>query len=243
MKKVLIVTDNGLLLKAFRALLGEVHFDAEFIFMRSFSSRRIKAYEEGIRELDEVNMKTQSSWIVSHFDLAISLHCKQIFPPEVVNHLRCINVHPGYNPINRGWYPQVFALIKNLPIGATIHEMDEGIDTGRIIDRVLVEKRPEDTSKDLYERVLEAEMQLLRKNLPNLLEGNYVSYLPEAGGNYFSRKDFDDLCHLDLQEKLSMGQAIDKLRALSHGDYKNAWFYASNGDRIYVSIALDRKTV
>jgi methionyl-tRNA formyltransferase len=66
--------------------------------------------------------------IIEKYQLVFSLHCKQIFPSELISNVKCINVHPGYNPLNRGWYPQVFSIIYDLPIGATIHEIDEVVD-------------------------------------------------------------------------------------------------------------------
>ena len=46
-----------------------------------------------------------------HYKVGISAHCKQIFPAKLVENVRCYNIHPGYNPYNRGWFPQVFSII------------------------------------------------------------------------------------------------------------------------------------
>jgi methionyl-tRNA formyltransferase len=97
-------------------------------------------------------------FILGNFDLVFSIHCKQIFPKELVNGLKCINIHPGYNPVNRGWYPQIFSILNDLPVGATIHEIDEALDHGGIIARALVPKYSYDTSKSLYDRILEKEI-------------------------------------------------------------------------------------
>src|SRR5690349_163732 len=70
---------------------------------------------------------------VAAADVVISLHSKQIFPPGLVSGARCVNVHPGLNPFNRGWTPHVFSLVNGLPAGATIHEIDAEIDHGAII--------------------------------------------------------------------------------------------------------------
>lgn len=48
---------------------------------------------------------------------------------------RTINVHGSYLPYNRGAYPNLFSWVDDTPKGATIHYVDEGIDTGRIIVR------------------------------------------------------------------------------------------------------------
>ncbi len=72
----------------------------------------------------------------SFFDkyiLFISLHCKQIFPQRLTDNYRCINIHPGYNPYNRGWFPQVFSILNKNTAGVTIHEIDQELDHGPII--------------------------------------------------------------------------------------------------------------
>ena len=51
-----------------------------------------------------------------------------MFPVDMVRNYRCINVHPGLNPYNRGWFPQTFSLVNHFPVGVTIHEMDAHLD-------------------------------------------------------------------------------------------------------------------
>jgi dTDP-4-amino-4,6-dideoxyglucose formyltransferase len=176
--------------------------------------------------------------LIEKYDLIISIHCKQLFPPKLVNNVRCINVHPGYNPINRGWYPQVFAIIHGLDIGATIHEIDELLDHGKIIAREKVQKHSYDTSFTIYNRVVDKEIELLKSHINEIIDNNYELIVPENKGNLFLKKDFNNLCKLDLDEQLTMREAIDRLRALTHGVYKNAYFEDETEHKVYVSIDL-----
>ena len=102
---------------------------------------------ENIDGIEAIDVHRNVEWISTNYDLVISVHCLQFFPKNLVNNIRCINIHPGYNPINRGWYPQVFAIVHDLGIGATIHEMDEKLDNGPIIARELLTKLEWDTSE------------------------------------------------------------------------------------------------
>jgi methionyl-tRNA formyltransferase len=168
-----------------------------------------------------------------------SLHCKQFFPPELISNVKCINIHPGYNPLNRGWYPQVFSIIHDLPIGATIHEIDNKLDHGPIIDREFVQKYIYDTSESLYNRVLDMEIQLLKKNLLPILKNDYSILIPEEEGNLFLKKDFNNLLEIDLNKEYKAIDLINILRALTHGKYSNAFYYnKSNGRKIFISINL-----
>jgi len=198
----------------------------------------------GGKPVEVVDLKDEArvSDILSHYDLVISMHCKQLFPPALVSGLKCINIHPGYNPENRGWYPQVFAIVNGGVIGATIHEIDLELDNGPIIARRLVEMLPTDTSLDVYERVLDAEMELLKENIRGILSGSYPVILPEHKGRLYLKKDFRNLCRIDLEETGTFGQFIDRLRALSHGRFDNAFFVdEKTGEKIFVRIMLTRE--
>ena len=78
-----------------------------------------------------------------------------------------LQLHPGYNPYNRGWYPQVFAILNNTVIGATLHEIDDLLDHGDIIDQEYVPITDYDTSLSVYEKVQSVEIKILRRNLQN----------------------------------------------------------------------------
>jgi methionyl-tRNA formyltransferase len=179
-------------------------------------------------------------YILLKYFIVFSIHCKQIFPDKLINSVKCINVHPGYNPINRGWYPQVFSIYYDLPIGATIHEIDSQLDHGKIIVRSFVEKKFYDTSLSLYNRIVEKELDLLRTHMLNILENNYHSYDPEDEGFLYTKNDFNKLCKIDLNEIGTCKQFIDKLRSLSHGDFKNCFYIdIDTGKKIFIKIMLD----
>jgi len=165
----------------------------------------------------------------SGYDLIISAHSKTIFDRSILDNTRCINIHPGLNPWNRGMFPHVFSILNGLPAGATIHEMDEHIDNGKIIVQRQVDVLPWDTSETLYERVLTAEVELFEENYDMIIHGRR--------GNYNSMKDYKQLCRIDSDHTGTMQEHIDLLRALSHPPHKNAYMEV-NGRRIYIEIKL-----
>jgi methionyl-tRNA formyltransferase len=205
MVKVLVIIDNIIQYQKIKNLIFNNNYGASFTFKHSDVKSDIWDHEDFKDKSDSIIDVNQSvNEILSKYNLVLSIHCFQFFPKELVENVRCINIHPGYNPINRGWYPQVFSIINDLPIGATIHEMDKKLDNGPIIDRAFVNKYAWDTSLTLYKRVLDKEMQLLEENFDVIIKGNYERILPENEGNMFKKKDFKDLCELNLDEQLSM---------------------------------------
>ena len=141
MKRLLIISDNVSICSRINEILESKNnivitfATSPFSNLGSFEKvldKKVFTYDLRISENLEI--------IIESYDLVISIHCKQLFPKKMIDNVRCFNVHPGYNPINRGWYPQVFAIINDLEVGATIHEITEDLDGGAIIARRFVKK-------------------------------------------------------------------------------------------------------
>ena len=244
-KKILIISDNPALCKKFHQIIEKKKFNnSSFSFAISpFSSiHDFNISDEVLVQTIDLRNQDNIDNIKSNFDLVFSIHCKQIFPSDLVTNVKCINVHPGYNPINRGWYPQVFSIINKIAIGATIHEIDEKLDHGAIIARKFVEKDSFDTSESLYNKITDLEIELLEEHIESIIGGTYSTISPEEEGNLYLKKDFNNLLQLDLEEKVTVGDFIDKLRALTHGSYDNAYFIdQATGKKVFVGIRLKQE--
>lgn len=241
-KKILVISDNLFLCKEFEKIIKIVELP-NFIWDFSISPfSDHKLFSDSLDNNVSIrNLKNEGhvNEICEIYDIVFSVHCKQIFPENLVSNVKCINIHPGYNPINRGWYPQVFSIIKDNPIGATIHEIDKELDHGPIIDRALVKKNIWDTSLSLYNKVVALEIDLIRKNIKNIVSNLYETEKPETEGCLYLKKDFKDLCEIKLEELQTVGETINRLRALTHGDYKNAFFIdPETGKKIFISVEL-----
>ena len=235
--KVCVITDNTFLFEGLEKILEDPCYSR---YSFSYFCSDMGSPSPLADRLPAIRLKDQNDSFFSAYDLFLSLHCKQLFPAAMVSNHRCLNVHPGYNPYHRGWYPQVFSILNGLPAGATIHVIDEKLDHGPIICRQEVPVHTWDTSLDIYKRILQAELDLLAEWLPSLLCGEYETFVPEEDGNLNLRADFLALCELDLNETLSWREAIDRLRALSFAGYRNAFFYDDEGNKIYLDIHLEK---
>ena len=166
--RVLIISDNLFLIKSFREVLNELFkfFDKKvfFEFRYSYFNKDLESLSV-LENIQPIRIKNELEYLYNNIDLVISLHCKQLFPKELVKKVRCINIHPGLNPFNRGWFPQVFSIINKKPIGATIHIIDEKLDHGPVIVQKAVKLSSYDTSLTLYNKVLKAEIELIKENL------------------------------------------------------------------------------
>lgn len=244
--KVAIITDNPYLAKEFYEILkakGVIDVLQKVAVFCSPKSNSADFLTDEAVFVDTINLKktTDVDRLTTNFELVFSIHCKQLFPKALINACKCINVHPGYNPINRGWFPQIFAIIHDLEIGATIHEIDEKLDHGAIIARGKVQKLATDTSEMLYERILAKELELINEYIVSILNNTYTTIPMENEGNLFLKKDFEELKEIDLDKKVSFKEAIDYMRAMTFEKYDNAYFLDEKGEKIYLKISLYKK--
>lgn len=191
---------------------------------------------EGVPRL---NVRNQASMVISEYTLVLSIHCKQIFPSELVNGIRCVNVHPGLNPYNRGWFPQVFSIINGLPSGVTIHEIDDELDHGPIIAQQEYKIQSWDTSGSAYAKIMAVERDLVLKHFISIRDREYDTVAPHEEGNLNYKKDFDNLKKIDLEQQGTFGEFINRLRALTHDNFRNAYFVDDSGTKVFVRITLE----
>ncbi|MGB8320774.1 MAG: dTDP-4-amino-4,6-dideoxyglucose formyltransferase [Ignavibacteriaceae bacterium] len=237
--KKLIIIDNEIIYKMVRRFIDGKNRN-DIIFCHSGKLIEI-SNESFFKSKDStIDVMAELEFIKENYDLIISIHCQQIFPRELVKKVRCINLHPGYNPSTRGWYPHVFAIIYDLPAGATLHEMDEFIDHGPIIARKPVEKDISDTSCSLYNKILKAEVELITENFDSILDNSYRTQKVDEEDNLFSKSDYGKLLEIDLNREGKFIDFYNMLRALSHRGHKNAFFYLpASGKKIFLSMEIN----
>ncbi|QDF67644.1 dTDP-4-amino-4,6-dideoxyglucose formyltransferase [Shewanella sp. SNU WT4] len=236
MKKILIVSDNPKLTSFIKQIIipGINDIECDFCYSK-INKTPFLMQELGAEEID---IKSKDVDFARRYDVIFSLHCKQIFPAEIVNNTVCVNVHPGLNPYNRGWFPQVFSIINKLPIGATIHLMNEDVDAGDIIIQKQTFIADFDTSLEVYEKVQNIELELLSEWFERIVLGDYETFSPKEVGNYNSINDFNELCNLNLEHVGTLKEHIELLRALSHGDFKNAYFVDADEIKRYIKVDI-----
>ncbi len=236
MKKILVITDNELIYTIFLKVVQDKGLLENFNFDYAFSSNKKRV--GNISKSYDLKISNHIKFILENYNLVLSLHCKQIFPSILINNIKCINIHPGFNPYNRGYFPHIFSIINKLPSGVTIHEMNENIDCGNIIaqEQIIIESF--DTSESVYNKIVLLEKKLIEQNIVPILENSYKPIACQNDGNMNYRKDFDNLCKINLDEITTYREVIDKFRALTHKNHSNVYFLDNKGRKIYLKIEL-----
>jgi len=123
-----------------------------------------EAFEEAIcKELD-----------LHHVELVVLAGFLRILSPHFINRFpgRIMNIHPALLPSFPGLHSQEQALTYGVKVtGATVHFIDEGIDSGPIILQEAVAVEDGDTVESLSERILHVEHRLYVKAIGLFCEG------------------------------------------------------------------------
>lgn len=176
-------------------------------------------------------------------DYMIGIHFPYLVPESVLSIPRSgvLNLHPAYLPYNRGWHTPSWALLEDTPIGATLHFMDAGVDTGDIIHQRMLKPAPGDTAHTLYQRLKQLELEVFQEAWPRLVAGAYQR-LPQkanAGTTHYKTELLAANVQLiDLEACVEAGQLLKKLRALTTHRLDEAAYYEMNGRRYRVQVTI-----
>lgn len=157
----------------------------------------------------------------------------QIASAEVIQVPRkgIIGAHPTLLPMGRGRAAIPWAIIKGLDkTGVTFFKMDVGVDTGPILDQFEIALSPAETATELYAKVNEAHVQLIKQIWPKLQANSIVGQVQdESCASYWEGRTAADgelFPHMKLEE-------VDRLvRATTH-PYPGA-FITENDQKIVI---------
>ncbi len=189
--------------------------------------------KEGIEKLESLDI-----------DYFMSIHFPYIIPQSVLDvpRIGSLNLHPAYLPYNRGWHTPSWAILDQTPYGATLHWVDEGMDTGDIAIQREVKVTPSDTADTLYARVLAAEIEILREAVP-LLKARALPRVPQTGqGTEHRKSDLSRVRRLDLNERLTVHEVLRRIRALTTNQDEEAAWFELDGERYLVQLTIRRDT-
>jgi methionyl-tRNA formyltransferase len=148
-------------------------------------------------------------------DFIFSFYYRNMLVPEV---LACaargaFNMHGSLLPKYRGRVPINWAIIKGeTETGATLHEMVAKPDAGRIVGQQAVPIGPDDTAKEVFDRVTVAAAHVLENALPGLVAGTAALTAQDlTKGSYFGgRKPADGVIdwHADAESIHNLVRAV-----------------------------------
>ncbi|MDN8604779.1 phosphoribosylglycinamide formyltransferase [Corynebacterium ureicelerivorans] len=172
-----LVSGTGTLLQAILDAQG-TGYRVELVVADQMCPGIQRAEDAGIRTAvvpmeanrDEWNAKLAAAVAAAEPDIVVSAGFMRILGPAFLEQFegRTINTHPSLLPSFPGAHAVKDALAHGVKVtGCTVHYVDAGLDSGRIIAQRPVEVDAGDTEAELHERIKKAEREQIVELLHN----------------------------------------------------------------------------
>ena len=157
-------------------------------------TKLIKMLETKGYKVSNITRKISFSDIENN-DLYVSFGYRKIIPKKIIQRAKrpIINLHLSFLPFNRGAHPNFWSFIEDTPSGVSIHEIDNGVDTGPIIFRKKIKfnykKNKNITFKSTYNILFKEVESLFARNINKLISKNYKIYKQKSKFSIHKEKD------------------------------------------------------
>ena len=147
------------------------------------------------------------------YDVGVSFMYQYKVPARQVNSYTWINFHPAPLPEYGGRNLCYHAIMNGeMEFGSTIHYMDEGFDTGRIIRVDRFKILPSDTSQDVSDMALNFSREQFKGYFPKILKGEKFFTSENVNTKYYEKMPIQDEIWLDAETK-------KLIRAITYGNF------------------------
>jgi methionyl-tRNA formyltransferase len=133
-------------------------------------------------------------------DYIFSFYYRHMIPAQILAcaKIAALNMHGSLLPKYRGRAPVNWAILHGeTQTGATLHIMETKPDAGDIVGQSAVSIGPDETATDVFTKVSQAAVAVIKQVLPNLIQGQVPRQANELQkGSYFGgRKPADGQIH------------------------------------------------
>lgn len=145
-------------------------------------------------------------------EIVISYNYSHIVKEDVIDLLgdRIINLHCSLLPWNKGASPNIWSFIEDTPKGVTIHILEKGLDTGRLLLQEEVSfDEDKETLASSYNKLQDTIVDLLITNFDDILAGNIVPTNQKGEGSYHRTSDLKALLN---GKEIDYNMTIKKFR-------------------------------
>ncbi len=152
-------------------LAKELNLDYEIYDLESYGGDRVRWSDDIALAIFDV-------------DLVCSCGFMYVLPPSFVNRHHIINIHPALLPLFPGLDTMKKTLESGMKIaGCTAHFIDEGVDTGLILEQRVVKVHHTDTEDRLFDRIMVEIWNLWPEVIRKFCRGDYYGKKKKSDNN------------------------------------------------------------
>lgn len=149
-------------------------------------------------------------------DFVISYNYAKIVKEDVIERMgdRIVNLHTSYLPWNRGSSPNIWSFIEETPKGVTIHQLEKGLDTGKILfQKEFKFDINAETLASTYTALNDGIVSLFKEKWPLIESGDYVAKEQSGKGTYHKRADLQKLLNdRELDYNMTIAEFVEWIK-------------------------------
>ncbi len=150
-----------------------------------------------------------------------------------------INMHPSYLPYNRGKHPYYWSIVEGTPFGVTLHFIDAGVDTGRILWQRRLNVAITDTGESLYAKAVQEIINLFKESYPQIVAGKLRARRQSAQGATFHRAaEIEQHSRIDLDRRYKARDLLNIIRGRTFRGGESAYFF-ERGKKYWVRVEIE----
>lgn len=238
--KICIAGKNQIAVNALRFLIDQIHFNkTDLLVCINKTDNGVDSWQPSLKlfaERNDINVVTLDEIYEIENLIFISLEFDKIIRTNKFRTDKLYNIHFSLLPSYKGMYTSIFPILNGEKYsGVTIHLIDDGIDTGDIIDQIKFEIGINDTCRDLYFKYLAYGQKLFEKNIRKIIENN-INATPQFsfGSSYYSKRSIDfEQIKIDLNK--TSFEIHNQIRAFIFEEYQLPKVYDKWVKRSYLT--------
>ena len=137
-------------------------------------------------------------------DLFVVAAFGQILSKEILDMPKfgCVNIHASLLPKYRGAAPIQWAILDGeKETGVTIMQMNEGLDTGDMLTKVIVPIEDTDTGESLFDKLADAGAKLLVETIPQIEAGTLQPEAQDDSKSTYAKMIKKEMGHIDWKKE------------------------------------------
>lgn len=254
MKKLILFINGNLGLDILKFLIQRDDTSISAIVINSPTKRKPEFKSEITKILSELRAEVQifqfseNLWqntellsLIEPQTFGVSVLFGHIFPKDVINEFggNLINLHPSLLPIGRGADPIFWSIVEELPQGASIHRVDESVDTGEILVQEEIKIHSWLNAGEIYELAMEKLYELFIYFYPSW--DTYTTSTPQVGNATFHHtRELLEIKSEITKYAGNLFMQLNLIQALTYNDDRKARIVLPNKEIWEVSLQLKR---
>ena len=163
---------------------------------------------------------------INSCDIFISILYDKILNVDFLKQKECYNFHPAILPNYAGVGTMTWSILNNeIEHGITLHLIDEGVDTGDVIDIDKFSIDKDETAESLHKKTMNKMFNFFKNKLHIILNKTYKTHKQDLSQRkFYSYKDLNKLLNLS-----------NYMRATYFSNKSNPYYYNKNKEKVEVS--------